>query len=128
MEFFLLNLQTAQSSNLSKLVYKRESLLSKVHFRAWSPDGKKLAIVVSSTFSRPGRMWYESDLLSVDPVSLQSTYVATIRKEDSWQQGQFVWDSKAGSFDLAVDPSLRNSAAIIVKTPPPSRPAAKSSN
>jgi len=127
MEFFLLNLQTARSSNLSKLVYKQESLLSKVHFRAWSPDGKKLAIVVSSTFSRPGRMWYESDLLSVDPASLQPTYVATIRKEDGWQKGQFTWVSKAGGFELAVDPSLHNSAAIIVK-PPPSRPPAKPSN
>lgn len=128
MEFFLLNLQTAQSSNLSKLFYKLESVASSVHFREWSADGKKLAIVVSSIFSRTGgRMWYESDLVSVDPASLQPTYVATIRKEDGWQKGQFVWVSKAGSFELAVDPSLRNSAAIIVK-PPSSRPASKTSN
>lgn len=128
MEFFLLNFRTAQSSNLSKLFYKKESVISKVHFRGWSPDGKKLAIVVSVTLSRPGgRMWDESDLVSLDPASLQPTYVATIRKEDGWQKGQFVWISKAGGFDLAVDPSLRNSAAIIVK-PPPSRPAEKPSN
>lgn len=128
MEFFLLNLQTAQSTNLSKLFYKHESLTSSVHFREWSPDGKTLAIVVSSIFSRTGgRMWYESDLVSVDPASLQPTYVATIRKEDGWQKGQFAWVSRAGTFDLAVDPSLRNSAAIIVKLPP-SSPAPKTSN
>jgi hypothetical protein len=128
MEFFLLNLQTAKSSNLSKLFHKHESLTSSVHFREWSPDGKKLAIVVSSIFSRTGgRMWYESDLLSVDAASLLPTYVATIRKEVGWQKGQFVWVSKPGSFDLAVDPSLRNSAAIFVK-PPPSNPASKTSN
>jgi hypothetical protein len=128
MEFFLLDFQTAQSSNLSKLFYKKGSVISKVHFREWSPDGKKLAIVVSSTFSRPGgRMWDESDLVSLNPASLQPTYVATIRKEDGWQKGQFLWVSKGGSFDLAVDPSLRNSAAIVVK-PPPSSPPPKTSN
>ena len=128
MEFFLLNLQTGQNSNLSKLFYKQESLTSKVHFREWSPDGKKLAIVVSSIFTRPGvRMWFESDLVSIDPASLQPTYVATVRKEDGWQKSQFVWVSKAGGFDLAVDPSLRNSAAIVVK-PPPSSPPPKTSN
>jgi WD40 repeat protein len=128
MEFFLLNLQTGQSSNLSKLFYKQESLTSKVHFREWSPDGKMLAIVVSSIFTRPGvRMWFESDLMSIGAVSLEPTYVATIRKEDGWQKGQFVWVSKAGGFDLAVDPSLRNSAAIVVK-PPPSSPPPKTSN
>jgi hypothetical protein len=72
-------------------------------------------------------MWFESDLMSIGAVSLQPTYVATIRKEDGWQKGQFVWVSKAGGFDLAVDPSLRNSAAIVVK-PPPSSPPPKTSN
>ncbi len=128
MEFFLVNLQTTQSSNLSKLFYNHASAISSVRFRQWSPDGKKLAIAVSSMFSRTsGRLWYESDLVSVDPASLQPSYVATMRKEDGWQKGQFVWFSKAGGFDLAVDPSLRNSAAIVVKSPP-SGPPAKTSN
>jgi hypothetical protein len=128
MEFFLLNLQTAQSSNLSKLLYNQASLISFVQFREWSADGKKLAIVVASMISRPsGAMADESDLLSLDPASLRPTYVATMRKKDGWQKGQFVWVSKAGGFDLAIDPGLRNSAAIFVKKPP-SGPASKTSN
>jgi hypothetical protein len=128
MEFFLVNLQTAQSSNLSKLFRnKQASAMSSVHFREWSADGKSLAIVVSSMLSRPnGRLSYESDLLSVDPASLQPTYVATMRRENGWQKGQFVWVAKAGGFELAVDPGLRNSAAIFVK-PPPATAAPKTS-
>jgi hypothetical protein len=123
MEFFLVNLQTAQSTNLSKLFYNKASAISSVHFREWSPDGKSLATVVSSMISRPsGRLSYESDLLSVDPAALQPAYVATMRKERGWQKGQFVWVAKSGGFDLAVDPGLRNSAAIFVK--PPSATAA----
>ncbi len=118
-EFSLLNLGTAESTNLSELFYNHESLISLVEFREWSADGKKLAIVVSSLFQRTnGRMWYESDLLSVDAATLRPTYVATARKKDAWQKGQFVWDSKEGGFELAVHPSLRNSAAIFVKKPP----------
>ena len=118
LEFSLLDLRTAQATNLSKRFYNHESLISEVEFREWSPDGKNLAIAVSSMFSRKnGRMWSESDLLSVDPASLQPAYVATMRKERGWQKGQFVWVAKAGGFDLAVDPALRNSAAIFVKPP-----------
>jgi hypothetical protein len=125
MEFSLLNLQTAQTTNLSKLFYNHESLSSEVEFREWSPDGKKLAIVVSSMFFRKnGSMPVESDLLALDPASLQPAYVATMRKKDGWQKGQFVWVSKAGGFELTIDPGLRNSAAIFVK-PPPSSPASK---
>lgn len=119
MEFFLVNLQTAQTTNLSKLFYNQKSVISRVEFREWSPDGKSLAIVVSSMLSRAnGRLGYETDLVSVDPASLQPTSVATMRKEHGWQKGQFVWVAKAGGFDLAVDPGLRNSAAIFVKPPP----------
>jgi hypothetical protein len=123
MEFFLVNLQTAQSSNLSKLLYNHASLISFVQFREWSADGKKLAVVVSSMISRPsGRMADESDLVSLDPASLQPTYIASMRRKDGWQKGQFVWVAKPGGFDLAIDPGLRNSAAIFVK--PPSATAA----
>jgi len=128
MEFTLLNLQTTQTTNLSKLFYNQESLISTVEFREWSPDGKNLAVTVSSMSSRKdGRMWSESDLLSVDPASLQRTYVATMRKEAGWVKGQFVWVSKAGGFELSVDPGLRNSAAVFVK-PPPATAAPKSSH
>jgi len=128
MEFFLVDLRTAQRSNLSKLIYNQASVISSVHFREWSPDGKSLAIEVSSMVSRPsGRLLYESDLLSVNPASLQPTYIATMRKEDGWQKGQFVWAAKAGGFELSVDPGLRNSAAIIVK-PPPATVAPKTSH
>jgi len=121
MEFTLLNLQTTQTTNLSKLFYNQESLISSVKFCEWSPDGKKLAISVSSMFSqKSGRMWNESDLLSVDPASLQPTYVATMRREDGWGNGQFVWISKAGGFELSVDPGLRNSATIFLKPQPSS--------
>ena len=121
MEFFLVDLQTAQRSNFSKLFYNKASVMSSVHFREWSPDGKSLAIEVSSMISRPsGRLLYESDLLSVNPASLQPTYVATMRKEEGWHKGQFVWVAKAGGFELAVDPGLRSSAAIFVKPPPAS--------
>jgi hypothetical protein len=128
LEFSLLYLRTAQSTNLSKLFYNHESLISEVEFREWSPDGKNLAIAVSSMFSRKsGRMWYESDLLSLDPASLQPSYVASMRRKDGWQKGQFVWVSKAGGFELAIDPGLRNSAAIFVK-PIPSSAAPKTSH
>jgi hypothetical protein len=128
MDFSLLNLQTAQGANLSQLLYNHESLISSVQFREWSADGKKLAVVVYSMISRPsGAMADQSDLVSLDPASLQPTYVATMRKKDGWQKGQFVWVPKAGGFELAIDPGLRNSAAIFVK-PPPSRPASKTSN
>jgi len=50
-----------------------------------------------------------------------------MRRENGWQKGQFVWVSKAGGFDLAIDPSLRDSAAIFVK-PPPWSAASKSLN
>jgi hypothetical protein len=128
LEFSLLNLQTAQTTNLSKLLYNHESLISQVEFRQWSADGKRMAIAISSMFSRKsGRMWYESDLLSLDPASLQPSYVASMRRKDGWQKGQFVWVSKAGGFDLAIDPGLRNSAAIFVK-PIPSSAAPKTSH
>lgn len=120
-DFSLLNLQTAQNTNLSKLFYNHESVISSVEFREWSADGKKLALVVSSLFRRTsGRMAYESELLSVGPASLQPTYVATMCRENGWQKGEFVWVSKDGGFELAVHPGLRNSTAIFVKKPPSS--------
>src|SRR5438309_7140156 len=128
MEVFLVNLQNAQITNLSRLFYSHNSTISKVEFREWSPDGKNLAIVVSSMLTRAsGRLGYETDLVSVEPVSLQPAYVSTMRKEHGWQKGQFVWVSKTGGFDLAVDPGLRNSAAIFVK-PPPTAAAPKTSH
>ncbi len=128
LEFSLLDLRTAQVTNLSKRFYNHESVISQVEFREWSPDGKNLAIAVSSMFSRKdGRMWSESDLLSVNPASLQPTYVATMRREGGWKKGQFVWVAKAGGFDLVVDPGLRNSAAIFVK-PPRTTATPKTSN
>ena len=121
MDFFLLNLQTAQSTNLSKLFENPESLFASVQFREWSADGNTLAIAVSSAIVRPSRsMAAESDLVSLDPVSLQPTYVATMRRKDGWQKGQFIWVSKTGGFELAIDPVLRNSAAIFIKPPPTS--------
>ena len=64
----------------------------------------------------------ESDLVSLDPASLEPTYIDSMRRKDGWQKGQFVWVAKPGGFDLAIDPGLRNSAAIFVK--PPSATAA----
>jgi hypothetical protein len=114
----LLNLQTGQRSGfLSDLFSAKGALASSGQFRAWSPDGKRLAVVISSDYMRDDRsMFYESDLLSIDPTTLKDSYVATIRKYGSWNAGEFTWIARDGTYDLAVDPSLQNDPAIYRKT------------
>ena len=113
----LLNLQTGQRSGfLSDLFSAKGALASSGQFRAWSPDGKRLAIVISSDYMRDDRsMFYESDLLSIDPTTLKDSYVATMRKYDSWNAGEFTWIAKDGTYDLAVDSSLQNDSAVYRK-------------
>jgi hypothetical protein len=112
----LVNLETGESTNLSNRLYIAASVISSVLFRGWSPDGKRLALVISSMVNRAdGRMRAESELISFDPAALTATYVATMRKDDGWGAGQFAWTKNADRSELAVDPALRNSAAIYVK-------------
>ena len=113
----LVNLQTGQRSNcLSDLFPAKDALASGVQFRGWSPDGKKLAVVLSSTYMRDDRsLSRESDLLSIDPTTLKESYVATMRKSDSWNAGDFMWIAKDGTYDLAVDSSLQNGAMVYRK-------------
>ena len=114
----LLNLQTGQRSGfLSDLFSAKGALASSGQFRAWSPDGNRLAVVISSDYMRDDRsMFYESDLLSIDPTTLKDSYVATMRKDDSWNAGEFTWIARDGTYDLAVDPSLQNDPAVYHKT------------
>ena len=113
----LVNLQTGQRSDfLSDLFPAKDSLASSVQFRGWSPDGKKLAVVLSSTYMRDDRsLFHESELLSVDPTTLKESYVATMRKSDSWNAGEFTWIATDGTYDLAVDSSLQQDALVYRK-------------
>ena len=113
----LVNLQTGQRSVfLSDLFSAKGALFSDAQFRGWSPDGGKLAVVTSSTYMREDRsLFRESDLLSVDPATLDDSYVATIRKTDGWNAGEFAWIAKDGTYDLAVDSTLKNGPAIYRK-------------
>jgi hypothetical protein len=113
----LVNLQTGQRSDfLSDLFPAKDALASGVQFRGWSPDGKKLAVVLSSNYMREDRsLFYESDLLAIDPTTLTDSYVATMRKSDSWNGGEFTWIAKDGTYDLAVDSSLQDNAMVYRK-------------
>src|SRR5437773_12143218 len=69
----LVNLQTGQRSDfLSGMFSTKDDLFSVVQFCGWSQDGKKLAVVLSST-SMPEDRWLfrESDLVSLDPTTLK---------------------------------------------------------
>ena len=112
----LVNLGTGESTDLSNRLYLAGAVMSNVVVRGWSPDGKRLALVVSAMMNRAdGRIRTESDLISFDPAALSPTYVATMRKDEGWLAGEFTWIKKADRFELAVDPALRNSAAVYVK-------------
>jgi WD40 repeat protein len=112
----LLNLQTGQRSGFLSDLFSAKGF-SSCQFRAWSPDGNRLAVVASSDYMRDDRsMFFESDLLSIDPTTLKDSYVATIRKYGSWNAGEFTWIARDGTYDLAVDPSLQNDPAIYRKT------------
>jgi hypothetical protein len=114
----LINLQTGESSKfLSDLFSVKDALSSSVGFLGWSPDGKKLALVVSTTYMRDDRsLFRESDLVAIDPETLTDTYVATMSKPDAWSTGQFIWVDNNGSYDLAVDSTLDNDPTIYRKT------------
>jgi len=60
-------------------------------------------------------MLHESDLVSIDPTTLQDSYVATIRRRDKWNAVEFTWIAKDGTYDLAVDSSLQNDPAVYHK-------------
>jgi len=113
----LVNLQTGQRSGfLSDLFSTKDALFSGVQFRGWSPDGKKLAVVISSTYMREDRSQFrESDLVSIDPTTLKDSYVTSIGKSDGWNVGEFTWIAKDGTYDLAIDSSLQNGPAIYHK-------------
>lgn len=113
----LVNLQTGHRSDfLSDLFSAKDAVLSSVQFRGWSPDGKELAAVISATYMREDRsLFLESQLVSIDPTTLKDSYVATMRKSDGWNAGEFTWIANDGTFDLAVDPSLQNSRVIYRK-------------
>ena len=113
----LVNLQTGQRSDFrSDLFSAKDAFSSGVHFRDWSPDGKKLAVVISSTYMREDRsLFSESDLVSIDPTTLKDSYVATMRKSDSWNTGEFTWIAKDGSYDLTVDSSLQDDSTVYRK-------------
>jgi hypothetical protein len=120
MDFVLVNLATGESTNLSNRLYIGGSVMSTVAFRGWSPDGKRLALVVSSTLNRAGGgLRTESDLISFDPAALTPTYLATMRKNEGWIAGDFTWAKSTGRFDLAVAPAIQNSAGIYVKPAAP---------
>jgi hypothetical protein len=113
----LVNLQTGQRSDfLSDLFPAKDALASGVQFRGWSPDGKKLAVVLSSNYMREDRsLFRESELLSVDPTTLKESHVATMRKSDSWNAGDFMWIAKDETYDLAVDSSLQQDGMVYRK-------------
>ena len=116
LDFVLVSLATGESTNVSNRLYVRGSVISSLLFRGWSPDGKRLALVVASTTNRAdGRLRSESDLISFDPATLTPKYLATMRKDEGWIAGQFAWVKGADQFELAVDPAIRNSVMIYVK-------------
>ncbi len=113
----LVNLQTGQSSGfLSDLFSTKDAFSSDAQFLGWSPDGNKLAVVISSTYMREDRsLFRESDLVSIDPTTRKDSYVATMRNNDSWSAGEFAWIAKDGTFDLEVDASLQNDPTVYRK-------------
>jgi hypothetical protein len=113
----LVDLQTGQRSKfLSDLFSTKDAISSDAQFGGWSPDGKKLAVIISSSYMPDDRsLLRESDLVSIDPTTLQDSYVATIRRRDSWNSGEFTWIARDGTYDLAVDSSLQNDPTIYHK-------------
>jgi hypothetical protein len=100
------------------LFFTKDALASSTRFRGWSPNGKKLAVVISSTYMREDRsLLYKADLVAIDPATLKDTYVATLRGRDSWNSGEFTWIARDGTYDLAVDSSLQNDPTVYRKTP-----------
>jgi|SRR6267142_4514643 len=116
MNFVLVNLEKGESTNLSNRLYIGGSSMSNLLFRGWSPDGKRLALVVSSLISRAdGGMKAESDLISFDPATLTPTYLATMRKDEGWIARDFTWVRNAGRFELVVDSAIQNSVMVYRK-------------
>jgi hypothetical protein len=115
-DFVLVNLENGESTNLSNRLYIGGPMTSNLLFRGWSPDGKRLVLVISSIISRAGgAMKTESDLISFDPATLTPTYLATMRKNDGWLANEFTWVKNAGRFELAVDPAIQNSVMVYRK-------------
>jgi hypothetical protein len=111
----LVNLQTGQRSDFfSDLFPTKRALASGIQFLGWSPDGKKLAVVISSTYMREDRsLLSESDLVSMDPTTLKDSYVAKKRNSD-WNSGEYTWAANDGTYDVAVS-SLQHDATIYRK-------------
>jgi hypothetical protein len=110
----LVNLETGHRSDFfSDLFQAKDAFSSSVQFRGWSPDGKKLVVVISSAYMREDRtLFSQSDLVAIDPATLKDTYIATMRKSDGWNDGEFVWIANNGTFDLAVDSTLQNDSTV----------------
>ena len=76
-----------------------------------------MAVVISSTYMRDDRsLFTESDLVSIDPTTLNQSYEATMRKSDSWNAGEFTWIANHRNYDLAVDSNLEHDARLYRKT------------
>jgi len=87
----LLNLQAGQRSGFFSDLFSTKGALASAAFRAWSPDGKTLAVVISSGYMRDGSL----DVLRLGPAihrptTLKDSYVATMRKYDSWNAGELL--------------------------------------
>lgn len=110
----LVDLETGQrSAYLSDVFEVKGAASSHAAFRGWSPDGKKMAVQISS---RDSSWVSETDLVSVDPTTLTSSYVATLSNTDDWGSGNFTWVRRNGTYDLAVvDSTLQDNPNVYRK-------------
>jgi hypothetical protein len=60
-------------------------------------------------------LFSESDLVSIDPTTLKDGYVATIRKSDSWNTGEFTWIAEDRTYDFTVDSGLQEDSTVYRK-------------
>jgi hypothetical protein len=117
----LTNLATgATSKDLEEVYEASEALFLAVNFLGWSPDGKRIAMMMTKRNMRDDRsVSSDYDLTSVDPATLKAEYVATIHREgwdgDTWYGNRSIWKEKDGAFELAVDPSFKNDPALTHK-------------
>lgn len=99
----LLDLETGRRSAYLNHLFEKQGpdvFSSSASFLSWSPDGKRMAMRVHASYMHADRSFTEtSELISVDPETLRSTYLGDMPKGSG-----IAWVVKDGSYEPTVVP------------------------
>jgi hypothetical protein len=98
----LLNLETGRRSQYLDDVFPAPGAFSSgVHFRGWSPDGKRFAMEIGTASLNDDRsLTRTAELVSVDPETMEPTHVAT--RPNAWTADAFGWARVGLTYQLTV--------------------------